>query len=503
MGVLGRSLVASGAAIGLFGAMLGAVWAGPCPTDCPSGKVLLGIATPMSGPAAAFGQASLKAVEVAVRELNAKGGLMGIPVELAVGDDRCDAGMAVSVARRHVEQNKINFVIGPICPAVAIDAAAIYAKAKVIQIVPTVTTVELTQRNFDNVFRIAANDEQEARGLAAYLAREQNGKKLAVIYGDVFYRRAMVEMVKTALPAEAKASARFEPLQEVPGAYDRLVEKLYREPPDVIYMALGGAQVEELVVKLRKRGVKSLLIGGQHLLSQSFWRAAGATAEGIYVIAPIGSLTNSEYRNAADLLTQSGIVPDLVALYSYVAVQTWADAVRQAGGGEFKGVGEALRSREFTTALGRVAFDQNGDRRDIDFSIITWQKGVLRELRMVAQVPAAPSQAVAPGPATQPVANPPEQVLRFEQPVPFGPPPVYGNTIKNLADSIPLFPPIEGQDEALWKKNCSSCHKWDRQALCQQGANYLANPGNVLRQQHPFGGPFKVALMRWSKGGCL
>ena len=37
--------------------------------------------------------------------------------------------MAVSVARRHVEQNKINFVIGPICPAVAIDAAAIYAKA--------------------------------------------------------------------------------------------------------------------------------------------------------------------------------------------------------------------------------------------------------------------------------------------------------------------------------------------------------------------------------------
>ena len=131
------------------------------------------------------------------------------------------------------------------------------------------------------------------------------------------------------------------------------------------------------------------MIGGQHLLSQSFWRAAGATAEGIYVIAPIGSLTNSEYRNAADLLTQLGIVPDLVALYSYVAVQTWADAVRHAGNGEFKGVGESLRSREFTTALGRVAFDQKGDRRDIDFSIITWQKGLLRELRMVAQVPTA------------------------------------------------------------------------------------------------------------------
>jgi branched-chain amino acid transport system substrate-binding protein len=446
----------------------------------------------------------LKAVEVAVRELNAGGGLMGIPVELAVGDDRCDAGMAVSVARRHVEQNKINFVIGPICPAVAIDATAIYAKAKVIQFVPMVTTVEFTRRNFDNIFRISANDEQEAQALAAYLAREQSGKKLAVVYGDVFYRRAMAEMVKTALPAGVRTSARFEPLQEVPGAYDRLVEKLHQDPPDIIYMALGGAQVEEFVGKLRKRGVKSLLIGGQHLLSQSFWQAAGATAEGIYVIAPIGSLTSPEYRSAVDLLQQAGIVPDLVALYSYVAVQTWAEAVRQAGGGEFKGVGDALRSREFTTALGRVAFDQKGDRRDVGYSIVTWQKGLLRELRMVAQVPAAPSQAAAPGPTgTQPTANPPEELLRFDQPVPFGPPPVYGNTIKNLADSIPLFPPIEGQHEALWKKNCSSCHKWDRQTLCQQGANYLANPGNVLRQQHPFGGPFKVALMRWSKGSCL
>jgi hypothetical protein len=96
----------------------------------------------------------------------------------------------------------------------------------------------------------------------------------------------------------------------------------------------------------------------------------------------------------------------------------------------------------------------------------------------------------------------PKAFLRFNEPVPFGPFPVNGNTIKQLADSIPFFPPIEGQNEALWKKNCSTCHKWDRQTLCQQGASYAANPQNMLRQQHPFGGAFKVALMRWSKSGC-
>jgi ABC-type branched-subunit amino acid transport system substrate-binding protein len=162
-----------------------------------------------------------------------------------------------------------------LCPAVAIDAAAIYAKANVIQFVPTVTSVELTRKNFDNVFRIAANDEQEAQALAAYLGRDQVGKKLAVVYGDVFYRRAMTDLVKTALPAEMKSTARFEPLAEVSSAYDRLVEKPRCEPPDVLYMALGAAQVEQFVAKLRKQGVKSLLMGGQHLLSESFLRAAG------------------------------------------------------------------------------------------------------------------------------------------------------------------------------------------------------------------------------------
>src|SRR5262245_65922052 len=109
-----RGVLATGAVIGIFGSLLATVRAEPCPTRCPSGKIVLGLAAPMSGPAAAFGQSSLKAVEVALRELNGGAGLMGIPVELAVGDDRCDAGMAVSVARRPIAQNTLNFVIRPL-----------------------------------------------------------------------------------------------------------------------------------------------------------------------------------------------------------------------------------------------------------------------------------------------------------------------------------------------------------------------------------------------------
>ena len=138
-----RRVVAVGVAAGLMGTFFGVAQSGaePCPTQCASGKIPLGLTAPTSGQAvaSAFGAQSVKPVEIGVRELNAAGGLMGIPVELAVADDQCDPGLAINVAKRQVEQDKIKFVIGPICPAAAMAAAPIYAKAGVVQFLPTVT----------------------------------------------------------------------------------------------------------------------------------------------------------------------------------------------------------------------------------------------------------------------------------------------------------------------------------------------------------------------------
>jgi branched-chain amino acid transport system substrate-binding protein len=182
----------------------------------------------------------------------------------------------------------------------------------------------------------------------------------------------MAEQIKSALAADTKALTRFEPLPQVPGAIERLAAKLQREPADIIYLALGGAQVVEFVAELRANGVRSMLVGGQQLLSQGFWRATSRTTEGIHVLAPIASLSSPEFRDAIDQLKQASIAPNLVALNSYVAVQVWAQAVRKAGTGDPKKVIEVLRSNEFTTPVGRVAFDHKGDRRDISYSVLNW-----------------------------------------------------------------------------------------------------------------------------------
>lgn len=349
--------------------------ADPCPKNCPTGTVPLGIAAPLTGGMAAFGRAASKATDLAIKEVNDAGGLLGIPVVPVTADDRCAAGMAPAVARQHITEG-IRFVIGPACPAVAMDATPFYAKAGIIQFVPTVTAVELTERNPETVFRMVATDAQEAKALAAYLAREHAGKKVAIVFGEFFYRRAIARMIDQALTPEQKKLVRLESLADVTGAYDRMADRLKNTPPDVIYISLDAKSAAEFVGKLKARGIRSMLLGGQHLLSANFWLNHRQAAEAIQVIVPIESLGNQDFLHAVDAVYKAGVIPDIVALSNFAAVQTWAEAVRRAGSGDPAAVVAALRAGTFRTAVGNVAFDERGDRREIQYSIMTWKDGL-------------------------------------------------------------------------------------------------------------------------------
>jgi branched-chain amino acid transport system substrate-binding protein len=379
MNVIGRLFLFAVIGAGLIALSTNTHAAEFCPPVCSSGKVPLAISGPTSGSQAALGQQAVKSAEVAVQELNSVGGLLGIPVGLIADDDRCDAGLSTSVAKRQIEKDKIAAVLGPACPSAASAAAPIYAEAGVVQFLPTVPTLEPMRQSSERIFRIMVTDEQEAQALGAYLGREQTGKKITIVYIDAFYRREMIEKIKLALPVDMKASAQFKALLDSSAAYDRLADQLQRDQPDLIYLAINNAMVHGVVDKLRKRGVKGLLVGGQRLLSQSLWIPANNFVEDTLVVAPLDSPVNLEFAKVIDLLKRASVLPDLVALNTYAAVHTWAEAIRRAGSGDPAKVVEVLRSGTFQTAIGLVAFDQQGGRRDVPFSILSWRQGRLTE----------------------------------------------------------------------------------------------------------------------------
>lgn len=92
----------------------------------------------------------------------------------------------------------------------------------------------------------------------------------------------------------------------------------------------------------------------------------------------------------------------------------------------------------------------------------------------------------------------------FDVPMTEGVPEIVGLTIAQAAEGSPLFSPIDGLPEELWKgQSCNNCHAWTREALCTQAGTYLAQgTSRTLDQRHPYGGSFKSNLRNWAGGGC-
>lgn len=352
----------------------------PCGSSCSAGNISLAVVAPIRGQPAEtiFGAQASKSVELAVRDLNTAGGILGRQIELRLDDDGCDPALATVAANRHVDRGKPSAVIGPICPASALAVAPVYGNTEIPEFLPTASTEMLSTVRLPkggNIFSMVPTDEQEARALADHLEREHPNQKLAVVYADAFYRNGIVPALKRALPAEMQKSARFEPLLDISGLYERLADQLQRQQPDVVYLALNHDSILKLLSKMRQRPIRARLIGGHHLLSYSFWLNAQNLSEGIHVLAPISLPTTPEFSDILARVSQAGATPDMVALNSYASVQIWADAVRRTGSVEPAKVAAVIRQGEFATAVGPVAFDQQGNRRNLHYSFLTWRYG--------------------------------------------------------------------------------------------------------------------------------
>lgn len=94
--------------------------------------------------------------------------------------------------------------------------------------------------------------------------------------------------------------------------------------------------------------------------------------------------------------------------------------------------------------------------------------------------------------------------MTFTTSLDSGPDGVAGRSIADLLTGTPVFPPIKGPPDELWKgQPCTACHQWTAAALCDQGATY-SRPALAVRiaKPHPLGIPFKKALRAHAEGGC-
>ena len=161
-------------------------------------EIRIAVAGPMTGADAWFGEQFLRAAELAVADLNAKGGVLGQKVELIVGDDFCDPDQAVALARKLVGDGVV-FVVGHYCSHSSIAAAKVYEEAGVLQISPGSASAKLTDEGGPNVFRVCGRDDQQGTKVADHLAEHWAGKEIAILDDGTAFGAGLANAVRRRL----------------------------------------------------------------------------------------------------------------------------------------------------------------------------------------------------------------------------------------------------------------------------------------------------------------
>lgn len=335
----------------------------------------IAVAGPMTGGLASFG-AQLKAgAEMAVADINAAGGVLGQQLVLEIGDDACDPKQAVSVAEQLAAKN-VAFVAGHFCSGSSIPASAVYADANIVQISPASTNPVFTdQRPGPGVFRVCGRDDQQGLIAGNFLAKNFKDKKIAIIDDKTPYGKGLADETRKALNAAGVTEVLNESYNAGEQDYNALVSKLKAAGIEVLYV--GGYHPEAGLIKRQmvEQGMSTILVSGDALVTEEYWQITGDAGAGTLMTFSPDPAKDPANAEIVAKFEAAGIKPEGYVLYSYAAIQTWAQAAAKAGSIDFDPVVATLNGTTFKTVLGDVSFDGKGDVKLPGYVFYEWANG--------------------------------------------------------------------------------------------------------------------------------
>jgi branched-chain amino acid transport system substrate-binding protein len=296
--------------------------------------VRIGLDNPLTGTYAAPGKNELVGCQMALDEINAKGGILGRPAELVVEDSTSgDAGAAVQKARKLIEGDKVDFLLGNVNSALALAMAQVSSEKGILHVVPGGHTDAITGASCHwNVFRVCNTTQMEAAAVASALIKDY-GKKFYYITPDYAFGHTLETAMTKAIAALGgeRVGGDLVPLGSVD--FSSYLIKAQAANPDVIVFLVQGDDMLNAMKQAVQFGLQNKvhLAGAQQELEP---------LEGLPPEARIGVWVMEWYWNqpgvphVAEFVEatkkRTGRVPTARTWFGYVSVWTCALAAAKA-----------------------------------------------------------------------------------------------------------------------------------------------------------------------------
>jgi branched-chain amino acid transport system substrate-binding protein len=352
-------------------------------TAMAADTIKLGVAGPHSGDLASYGIPTIKAAELVVKDINAKGGVLGKQVELLVEDDVCKPEVATNTATKLVSEGA-HVVLGHICSGATKAALGIYKDSNVPVMSPSATNPALTQSgDYPNFFRTIASDDAQARLEVDFALDVLKLKKIAVLHDKGDYGKGLAEFAKDFLEKDSRAEVVFyEGI--TPGAvdYSAVVQKIKRSKAEAVIFGGYHPEASKIVTQMRKKRMDTIFISDDGVKDDTFIKVAQKYAEGVYATGPKDVSSNPMAIAANEAHKKAyGADPGAFYLNAYSAAIALLNAIEQAGSTDYAAVTDALRTKDVETPLGKIRFDDRGDAIGVGFSMYQVKDGAYVELK--------------------------------------------------------------------------------------------------------------------------
>ena len=244
--------------------------------------IKIGEIATVTGDFAAYGVAEVEAVKMAVKEINAKGGILGKKVEVVMYDCRTRNEDMVNAARRLVQQDKVTAVIGPSGSGLCIAASPVFNSGKVPHLGTLPTNPNVTKDEKGKVkpynFRICFLDPYQGKMLAVFAAKDMKWKKAAVLY-DVSsdYSHGLREFFTKSFKDYGGKVVADEGHRGEDVDFRAQLTKIMQSNPDVLVLPTMGKCLPLAVKQAREMGMKQPIIGGDGY-GDFMWEIAGKEA---------------------------------------------------------------------------------------------------------------------------------------------------------------------------------------------------------------------------------
>src|SRR5215831_8804141 len=239
----------------------------------------IGVAGPLTGQYATFGQQLKNGAELAAADINAAGGVLGKKIALEFGDDACDPKQARAVAEKFAAE-QVPFVAGHYCSSSSIPASEAYADGNVLEITPASTNPTFTERGLWNTFRVCGRDDQQGSVAGRYIAKTYKGKNVAILNDKTTYGKGLADETKKALNAAGFTERMFESYNKGDKDFNAIVSRLKRENIDLVYVGGYHQEAGLILRQMRDQGLKTVLMAGDALADKEYASITGAAAEG-------------------------------------------------------------------------------------------------------------------------------------------------------------------------------------------------------------------------------